>query len=68
MWKVPIVIKDKKGQKSVHGFYLLFEAFFEMVTRPEDLPANWAIGPTDNRGSDIVSIRDSRESFKRSRR
>lgn len=42
--------------------------FLEMVTIPEELPADWSIAPTDARGNDIVGLVRAKENFKRSRR
>lgn len=40
---------------------------FAMMTQPEDLPANWAIGACDRRGDDITVLVEAHENFKRSR-
>lgn len=42
-------------------------AWQELITQPEELPANWSLGPCDNRGADIVAVRRAGESFTSSR-
>lgn len=44
------------------------EDFALMMTAPEELPADWGIGLSDNRGTPVNRLAGARETFKRSRR
>jgi hypothetical protein len=42
-------------------------AFIEIMTRPEELPADWAIGMVDERGEfDVTGVRSALEKFRSS--
>lgn len=43
-------------------------AFAAMMINPIDLPADWLVHPTDNRGTDITRLAGAYERFRRSRR
>lgn len=42
--------------------------FIELNVIPEELPADWTVGPASYRGEDISSLQEARENFTKSRK
>lgn len=64
---IPSITEDLFAAHLLNTSLTPVSDFIELVTHPEDLPADWNVAPCSNRGEDIETLDSGKKNFTSSR-